>query len=275
MKNSLIKLPCVKGCTIYMGVWGTYNVRSQRFDFSAWAEALGEGTLAINFLRPGDSVPYPVRDVAIQGGVATWTFDATDTAAAGWGRVYLIYQAADARDATIDIPVCIAANSGPAGETPPEPLETWYEEMLAASQAAQDAAEAAVASLNKLPYPNPDTGSWWLWDATQGVYVDSGQPYGGGGGATDYRLLSHKPAINGVTLEGDLSGAELGIDRTYIYPQNTAADIWTVPHNLSKYPSVTVVDSIGRIVGCDVRYLDADTVQLSFAAPMIGTAYLN
>lgn len=187
-QNQTICLPCVRGQTIRMGVFGTYNARSQQFDFSAWA-ALGEGVLTINLLRPGDTIPYPVQGVTVEGSTATWTFDAVDTAIAGWGKVFLIYHGENFRDATVDIPVFIANNSAPAGETPPDPLENWYDQMLAASQSAQDAAqsasesaEAAEASLDKLPYPNPDTGTWWLWDAAQGAYSDSGVSYSGGGG---------------------------------------------------------------------------------------------
>lgn len=35
---------------------------------------------------------------------------------------------------------------------------------------------------------------------------------GGSGGTSDYSQLSHKPSINGVTLEGNKSSSDLGIN---------------------------------------------------------------
>lgn len=38
---------------------------------------------------------------------------------------------------------------------------------------------------------------------------------GGGGGTSDYSDLTNKPSINGVTLSGDKTGADLGIPSVY------------------------------------------------------------
>lgn len=34
---------------------------------------------------------------------------------------------------------------------------------------------------------------------------------GGGGGTTNYNLLSNRPKVNDITLEGDKTGADLGL----------------------------------------------------------------
>lgn len=46
---------------------------------------------------------------------------------------------------------------------------------------AEDAAQAAEDAASHQPYPNPDTGTWWTWDAETGAYKDTGEPYSGGG----------------------------------------------------------------------------------------------
>lgn len=92
---------------------------------------------------------------------------------------------------------------------------------------------------------------------------------------TDYNPLINKPSINGVTLVGDLSSFDLGIDQTYIYNQNTASNVWTITHNLDKYPSVSVVDSAGSVVIGDILYVDTNNIILTFRGGFSGTAYLN
>lgn len=65
----------------------------------------------------------------------------------------------------------------------------------------------------------------------------SGNMTAGVGGTSDYNELDNKPSINGVTLEGNMSGADIGIYPPVDYsttPQNThtkwtdGKDIWQV-----------------------------------------------
>lgn len=144
--NPTIPVQNVEGKTVYMGVFTTFNARSVTFDFSAWVDSLGEGTFSVSLLRPGDTTPYAVAGLSIDGTLATWVFDATDTALAGYGRAFLSYVTADAMDMTVDFDVYIAQNSAPSGDTPPDPLETWYQQMLEAAAQAQMAAQNAEAS---------------------------------------------------------------------------------------------------------------------------------
>lgn len=50
-------------------------------------------------------------------------------------------------------------------------------------------------------------------------------------------------------------GGEGGSDAFYQYAQIASAAVWTVQHNLNKYPSVVVVDTLGYQVQTNVRYL--------------------
>lgn len=62
---------------------------------------------------------------------------------------------------------------------------------------------------------------------------------------------------------------------TYIYTQASPASVWTIEHNLGRYPSVTVVDSAGTAVIGGAIYLSENVVQLTFGGGFAGRAYLN
>lgn len=62
---------------------------------------------------------------------------------------------------------------------------------------------------------------------------------------------------------------------TYIHDQAVAASVWTINHNLGKYPSITVVDTGGNVVSGKYIYPDENTIVAEFNAAFKGTAYLN
>ena len=61
----------------------------------------------------------------------------------------------------------------------------------------------------------------------------------------------------------------------YTHTQSTALAIWTVPHNLNRKPTVTVVDNLDRRVEPDVSYIDFNIVRITHASPQIGKVYVN
>lgn len=91
----------------------------------------------------------------------------------------------------------------------------------------------------------------------------------------DYEQLVNLPQINGVTLIGNKTSADIGIDQTYTHTQSVASATWTITHNLNKRPSVTVVDSGGTVVIGDVQYIDDNTIVITFIGAFSGAAYLN
>lgn len=62
---------------------------------------------------------------------------------------------------------------------------------------------------------------------------------------------------------------------TFIFEQSTASAIWTITHNLSKYPSCTIVDSAETEVFGDVEYINNQSLRLTFIGAFSGKAYLN
>lgn len=77
-------------------------------------------------------------------------------------------------------------------------------------------------------------------------------------------------SVNGMT--GDVI---VDTDNTYVHNQTVASAVWTIHHNLHRYPSVTVVDSAGSVVIGDVSYLTDETIVLYFQGAFSGIAYLN
>lgn len=64
--------------------------------------------------------------------------------------------------------------------------------------------------------------------------------------------------------------------KTYVHEQALASAIWEIQHNLDRYPSVTVIDSAGDVVFCNVKYIDSNNIMLNFNnAEFTGKAYLN
>lgn len=57
--------------------------------------------------------------------------------------------------------------------------------------------------------------------------------------------------------------------------QGIASDIWTIVHNLNKYPSVTIVDSANDEVEGNVRHISRNQLTVTFSAAFSGRAFLN
>lgn len=62
---------------------------------------------------------------------------------------------------------------------------------------------------------------------------------------------------------------------TFPWTQSIPLSVWTIPHNLNKFPSVAVVDTLGNLVYSDVSYVDSNTVQVTYGSAFAGKAYLN
>lgn len=66
-----------------------------------------------------------------------------------------------------------------------------------------------------------------------------------------------------------------GAGATYTHVQTLPSSVWTVAHNLGRYPSITVVDNLGGELFADVRYIDSAIAQITHSVPLIGRAYCN
>lgn len=78
-------------------------------------------------------------------------------------------------------------------------------------------------------------------------------------------------ARQGLPGRDGMDGSSAGV----AHAQSVPAAVWTVAHNMGKHPAVAVVDSAGGTVYGDIRYLDINTVTLTFSGAFAGFAYFN
>jgi len=64
-------------------------------------------------------------------------------------------------------------------------------------------------------------------------------------------------------------------NNTYTQCFGSAIPIWTITHDLGKFPSITVVDTDNTIVVGQVVYLSSNIVQITFSQALEGCAFLN
>lgn len=62
---------------------------------------------------------------------------------------------------------------------------------------------------------------------------------------------------------------------TFIYTQGAVALVWTIQHNLNKYPSVMAVDIQNLQYFGAVEYIDLNNLTITWGTPFKGFAYLN
>lgn len=65
-------------------------------------------------------------------------------------------------------------------------------------------------------------------------------------------------------------------DKTFVFTQGVAANVWDITHSMLKFPSVEVVDTgETSILGFQIIYIDKNRLTLSFITPFAGKAFLN
>lgn len=67
--------------------------------------------------------------------------------------------------------------------------------------------EVNLDDINDVDITSAEDGDALIYDSTSGKWINGA----GGGGTTDYTDLSNKPSVNGVTLSGNKTSADLGI----------------------------------------------------------------
>ena len=110
-----------------------------------------------------------------------------------------------------------------------------------------------------------------------------------GGSSTDWNT-AYEDNITSLAVTGTTtktltatqeSGATLtaswqdNTDATFTFTQGVAATTWNINHNLSKFPSVSTVNSNDFLIFGEVEYIDDNNLTLTFSAGFSGKAYLN
>jgi hypothetical protein len=64
-------------------------------------------------------------------------------------------------------------------------------------------------------------------------------------------------------------------DKNFVYTQSVPSPLWTITHNLEKFPSVSVVNINNVTMYGNVIYLNENELQIEFSAGFSGKAYMN
>lgn len=160
-----------------LGRMGENQARSIRFDISHWVKDFGPGVVELVHQRSGDPYPYPVV-VSQDGNYVTWNITATDTAMVGLGRCELRYYVGETLAKSETWMTKVFPALGPAAETPPDPYQSWVDQVLQAGAAAVEAADRAEEAAVRQPIVG-DNGNWWTWDLDAVAYIDTGIYSGG------------------------------------------------------------------------------------------------
>lgn len=125
---------------------GEQEATQVRFSTVWWFETFGAGgSFALEVERPGDSAPYlvPLTDL---GDAVAWTVSAADAALLGRGSCQLRYYLNNTLAKTRIWTTRILASLSEPGEPPPEPWESYVDEIHGYQIAAEDAAGRAAGS---------------------------------------------------------------------------------------------------------------------------------
>lgn len=125
---------------------GEQEATQVRFSTAWWYQTFGAGgSFALEVERPGDTAPYlvPLTDL---GSAVAWTVSAADAALLGRGSCQLRYYLGGTLAKTRIWTTRILASLSEPGEAPPDPWESYVDEIHGYQIAAEDAAERAAGS---------------------------------------------------------------------------------------------------------------------------------
>lgn len=186
------------GEPILLGREGEHLATQVRFGIAAWLQLYGEGRAELLCQRQEDPDPYPVA-VRREGSSIVWDVTSADTTQPGrYGKAELRWYVGETLVKSAISQTVVADALGEPTETPPEPYQSWVDQVL-------DAAGRAEEAVGHQPIPNADTGTWWTWDAERGEYTDTGEPYSGSGfgGGSSYEIGHGLKVVDGDKLEVD------------------------------------------------------------------------
>jgi hypothetical protein len=64
-------------------------------------------------------------------------------------------------------------------------------------------------------------------------------------------------------------------DKTFVHDQGIPSTSWVIPHNLTKFTSVTVVNSAGSVVVGEIIFNSINQVTINFSSAFSGKVYFN
>lgn len=141
---------------IVLGRQGEDGANKVLFPVRGWKELYGDGQFVVTALRPDENDPYPVTthiyeeddpNVTRRGVFVEWIVGSADVEIPGRGKVELAYYTSDnVRVKSVVYHTVIYGALGQNSLTPPEPWESWVDDVREAGADAIQAAEDAAAS---------------------------------------------------------------------------------------------------------------------------------
>lgn len=237
-------MKAVIGKPIRIGYEGEALYREIEFDLKELGMLdEGLGTVILSYKRP-DGYIYPIEPIVSEG-IATWIVSEADAQTKGYGEVQLRNQIDQIRAKSCIFDVIVKKSIG-SEQTPPDPYESWLDQIISAKDEAIEAEQK-------------------IENMTATASIDET-------GDTPTVVVTKTETEESFNLDFAFSGIS---SSTYIHNQIEPSDTWTISHNLGKYPSVSVVDTSGTIVAGDVNYVDNNRLTISFIGAFSGKAYLN
>jgi len=118
-----------------------------------------------------------------------------------------------------------------------------------------------------------DGNAWFAFSVSEQLFIQIQQAYDK---YTKQIDITSTETVHTVTLiSRDDTTLSDTIKYAHIHDQGTPASVWTITHNLGKYPSVTIVDSSNSEVVGEVEFISNNQVRVSFSGSFSGKAYLN
>lgn len=89
------------------------------------------------------------------------------------------------------------------------------------------------------------------------------------------RVIADNTIVRALATTGGVTPSQIPSLVAYQHTQGQASTTWTIEHNLSFMPNVTVVDSGGNLVEANVTYTSVTALTLTFSSAISGVAYLS
>lgn len=153
-----------------LGYVGENETRIIRIDMAQWLEKYPNAMIAVQVIRPVDRHKY-FAAYEMEDGILEWAVTAAEVINAGKGLVqFTAYDPETKQEYKSRVVETLVASSLEGfsdyvlAET--DPANKWVNQVLEAAQRAETA-------VDKMPTVG-ETGTWWIWDASQAAFVDSG-----------------------------------------------------------------------------------------------------
>lgn len=88
-------------------------------------------------------------------------------------------------------------------------------------------------------------------------------------------LIGLQGLIGSTGVQG-IAGVSFSTSQvSFKYEQASMSSEWTINHNLSFNPNITILDYSGNTIECDIEYVNINRVKLTFSSDASGYAYLS